>query len=71
MGLAEGLEEFFKGGRACKTMCAYVIPTYELDERAPFPSNKSHLIRLTTQGLARPFHQKVFIYNQYATNFTR
>lgn len=51
--------------------CAYVIPTFELDERVRFPRNKSDLIRLAGKGLARPFHHKVFIYNQFATNFSR
>lgn len=51
--------------------CAYVIPTYELESRVRFPQNKSELIRLAKKGLARPFHQKVFIHNQFATNFTR
>ncbi|PBC29058.1 N-acetyllactosaminide beta-1,3-N-acetylglucosaminyltransferase [Apis cerana cerana] len=27
--------------------------------------------KLARKGLARPFHQKVFIHNQFATNFTR
>lgn len=56
---------------ACTKLCAYVIPTYEIDGRAKFPKDKLDLIRLSRKGLARPFHHKVFIYNQYATNFTR
>ena len=63
------LEEFLKGDNCEK--CAYVIPTYELDSRVRFPQNKSELVRLAKKGLARPFHQKVFIHNQFATNFTR
>lgn len=63
------LEEFLKDDNCEK--CAYVIPTYELDSRVRFPHNKSELIRLAKKGLARPFHQKVFIHNQFATNFTR
>jgi N-acetyllactosaminide beta-1,3-N-acetylglucosaminyltransferase len=54
----------------CTNLCAYVIPTYELDERVNFPRNKTDLIRLAKKGLARPFHHRVFIYNQYATNFS-
>lgn len=50
---------------------AYVIPTYELDLRVKFPESKPELLRLVKKGLARPFHEKVFIYNQFATNFTR
>lgn len=68
--LAEELDTFLKS-YTCKGLCAYVIPTYELDNRVPFPPNKSELVRLANKGLARPFHHKVFIYNQYATNFTR
>lgn len=52
-------------------LCAFVVPTYEIDFRAKFPSNKTDLLRLVKKGLARPFHEKVFVYNQYATNFSR
>lgn len=69
-GLCEGLDAFLKTV-SCEGKCAYVIPTYELDERVKFPGNKSELVRLANKGLARPFHHKVFIYNQYATNFSR
>lgn len=68
--LAESLNKFLETV-TCKNLCAYVIPTYEVDSRVQFPVNKSELIRLANKGLARPFHQKVFIYNQYATNFSR
>lgn len=68
--MAEGLDGFLREHR-CKGRCAYVIPTYELDERLLFPPNKSELVRLAGKNLARPFHHKVFIYNQYATNFSR
>jgi N-acetyllactosaminide beta-1,3-N-acetylglucosaminyltransferase len=68
--LADGLDIFLKNAK-CKGLCAYVIPTYEVDERAHFPWNKTDLIRLAKKGLARPFHHKVFIYNQFATNFSR
>ncbi|KAK4881241.1 hypothetical protein RN001_004560 [Aquatica leii] len=68
--LAESLN-YFLSKVTCKTMCAYVIPTYEIDSRVRFPPNKTELVRLAHKGLARPFHQKVFIYNQFATNFSR
>lgn len=67
---AEELDTFLRR-TDCSSRCAYVIPTYELDERVVFPTNKSELIRLANKGLARPFHQKVFIFNQYATNFSK
>ncbi|CAH0553078.1 unnamed protein product [Brassicogethes aeneus] len=69
-GMAESLDVFLINAK-CKGLCAYVIPTYEIDERVRFPPNKTELIRLANRGLARPFHHKVFIYNQYATNFSR
>ncbi|KAG8235908.1 hypothetical protein J437_LFUL016229 [Ladona fulva] len=82
--LAEKLDDFLvarpgvNGGpahqgaaSACRGLCAFVIPTYELDERVRFPKNKTDLVRLANKGLARPFHQKVFIFNQFATNFSR
>lgn len=68
--MAEGLHIFVREHK-CNGKCAYVIPTYEVDERLLFPANKSELVRLAKKNLARPFHHKVFIYNQYATNFTR
>ncbi|XP_075234246.1 beta-1,4-glucuronyltransferase 1 isoform X2 [Lycorma delicatula] len=68
--LADELNAFLKETK-CKGHCAYVIPTFELDERVRFPRNKTDLIRLAGKGLARPFHQKVFIYNQFATNTSR
>nr|CAD7571069.1 unnamed protein product [Timema californicum] len=68
--LAEGLDTFLRTNR-CKGKCAYVIPTYEIDDRVKFPHNKTDLIRLAKKGLARPFHHKVFIFNQFATNFSK
>ncbi|KAL2744266.1 hypothetical protein V1477_006808 [Vespula maculifrons] len=69
LNLTSALDDFLRNENCDK--CAYVIPTYELDSRVRFPSNKSDLVRLARKGLARPFHQKVFIHNQFATNFTR
>ncbi|XP_065344273.1 beta-1,4-glucuronyltransferase 1 [Cloeon dipterum] len=68
---AEKLDAFLRKQHCPDGLCAFVIPTYELDERVRFPQNKSELVRLAKKGLARPFHQKVFIYNQFATNFTK
>ncbi|GBP90126.1 Beta-1,4-glucuronyltransferase 1 [Eumeta japonica] len=68
-GMAEALDAFLEHAPHCP-MCAYVVPTYELDRRvALFPANKSELLRLAGKKLAVPFHRKVFIYNQYASNF--
>ncbi|XP_032511691.1 beta-1,4-glucuronyltransferase 1 [Danaus plexippus] len=70
-GMAEALDSFLSSVPKCQ-MCAYVVPTYELDKRvANFPTNKSELLRLSRNKLAIPFHRKVFIYNQYASNFSR
>ncbi|CRL06689.1 CLUMA_CG019439, isoform A [Clunio marinus] len=73
MNFAEQLDKFLRKAKCSNinNLCAYVIPTFELDERVRFPRNKTDLIRLANKGLARPFHNKVFIYNQYATNFSR
>ncbi|XP_043267823.1 beta-1,4-glucuronyltransferase 1 isoform X2 [Venturia canescens] len=65
------LDEFLTTGPNNCDKCAYVVPTYELDIRVRFPPNKTELVRLAKKGLARPFHQKVFIHNQFATNFTK
>ncbi|KAK8397403.1 hypothetical protein O3P69_004850 [Scylla paramamosain] len=59
-----------KTAKNCKK-CAFVVPTYEVDERASLPMNRSTLMNLAARGRARPFHQKVFLHNQHATNFSR
>lgn len=70
-GMAGALDKFLATAPHCP-LCAYVVPTYELDKRvANFPANKSELLRLSRNKLAIPFHRKVFIYNQYASNFSR
>ncbi|CAH4036621.1 unnamed protein product [Pieris brassicae] len=70
-GMAEELDRFLTKAPKCQ-LCAYVVPTYELDKRvAIFPPNKKELLRLSRSKLAIPFHRKVFIYNQYASNFTK
>ncbi|XP_028163226.1 beta-1,4-glucuronyltransferase 1 isoform X2 [Ostrinia furnacalis] len=70
-GMSEALDKFLATAPRCP-LCAYVVPTYELDRRvANFPANKSELLRLSKNKLAIPFHRKVFIYNQYASNFSR
>ena len=52
-------------------MCAFVIPTYELDASATFPETKNQLLQYVDKHKARPFHQSVFKLNQYATNFSQ
>ncbi|XP_055534372.1 beta-1,4-glucuronyltransferase 1 [Wyeomyia smithii] len=73
VNFAEHLDKFLRNRKTHHGghQTAYVVPTYELDERVRFPRNKTDLIRLANKGLARPFHHKVFIYNQFATNFSR
>lgn len=51
--------------------CAFVLPTYELDDSSVFPRNKSQLLQLVADGRAQPFHHKAFRFNQYASNLTR
>uniref|UniRef100_A0A182J4D2 Beta-1,4-glucuronyltransferase 1 n=1 Tax=Anopheles atroparvus TaxID=41427 RepID=A0A182J4D2_ANOAO len=70
VSFAEQLDKFLRRQKP-HHLTAFVVPTYELDERVRFPRNKTDLIRLANKGLARPFHHKVFIYNQFATNFSR
>lgn len=70
-GMVYLLDDFLAKNVCFKKLCAFVIPTFELDDRVRFPTNKSELLRLARKDLARPFHHKVFIYNQFATNFSR
>lgn len=69
-GICKGLDDFFKTV-SCKGKCAYVIPTYELDEGVGFPKDKKTLVELANKGLARQFHYEMYIYSHYATNFER
>lgn len=73
INFTQNLDKFLRKTKCSNnnSKCAYVVPTYEIDNRAKFPHTKTDLLRLSKRGLARPFHQKVFIYNQYATNFSR
>lgn len=72
INFTEHLDKYLRKSQCSnKSKCAYVVPTYEIDNRARFPQTKSDLVRLSNRGLARPFHHKVFIYNQFATNFSR
>lgn len=72
LGMAPQLDKFIKSSMCPTTAkCAYVIPTFEIDQRANVPRTKADILSLVQRKLARPFHQKVFIYNQFATNFSR
>lgn len=71
INFAEQLDKFLRTTKCQTAKCAFVIPTYEIDNRVKFPKDKLDLIRLAKKGLARPFHHKVFIYNQFATNFSK
>ncbi|XP_055313748.1 beta-1,4-glucuronyltransferase 1 isoform X2 [Sitodiplosis mosellana] len=72
INFTDNLDKFLRKSQcSSQSKCAYVVPTYEIDNRAKFPQTKADLLRLSKRGLARPFHHKVFIYNQYATNFSR
>ena len=67
-GMAKPLAMFLNRNTCAK--CAFVIPTYEIDNKVEFPSNKSELVNLVKKLQARPYHSKVFIHNQFATNFS-
>ncbi|XP_064483284.1 beta-1,4-glucuronyltransferase 1-like [Ornithodoros turicata] len=66
-GLARDLDVFLRNRPPC-SKCIYVVPTYETSKSTPVPKTKSELLHMVRVKKARPFHQKVFIYNQYATN---
>lgn len=73
VNFTQNLDKFLRKTTHCsnQSKCVFVVPTYEIDNRVKFPPNKVDLLRLSKRGLARPFHHKVFIYNQFATNFSR
>lgn len=51
--------------------CAFVVPTYEVDEKVSMPRNKSMLLQLVRDKRAQSFHKVIFINNQFATNVTQ
>ncbi|KAK8767138.1 hypothetical protein V5799_006072 [Amblyomma americanum] len=68
-GLWDELSDFLGGSqrRPC-AKCVFVVPTYEAREMAAVPRTKRELLAMVRRGEARPFHQKSFVFNQYATN---
>ena len=67
-GMAKPLSMFLNGNTCSK--CAFVIPTYELHAKASLPAHKADLLRLSKMLRAQPFHSKVFVHNQFATNYS-
>ena len=69
-GMADSLDQFLRNSQ-CEKLCAYVIPVYEIDEKAGFPRNKSEMLQLAKNKMARPFHQRIYKTAQSATNYKR
>ena len=67
--MTRGLAKFLNGNTCVK--CAFVIPTYEISQSAARPANKGELAELVSRNKAQPFHSKIFVHNQFATNFSR
>jgi N-acetyllactosaminide beta-1,3-N-acetylglucosaminyltransferase len=70
IGMTDTLDAFLRKSK-CEKLCAYVIPVYEISENASFPQNKSEMIKLANNGLARPFHQKIYANGHGSTNYNR
>lgn len=51
--------------------CAYVIPTFEMNETFPFPKTKKGIVKLFKTGAARQFHGKFFMPGHSATDYDR
>ncbi|GFR02476.1 beta-1,4-glucuronyltransferase 1 [Trichonephila clavata] len=69
-GLAHQLDVFLSTssrGKSC-SKCVFVVPTYEMPEQLPVPRSKDELLERIRRKQSRPFHAKVFIHNQFATN---
>ena len=67
--MADKLDQFLRKSQ-CDKLCAYVIPVYEIDDKAAFPRNKSEMLKLATNGMARPFYQEINRNSQSSTNYT-
>jgi N-acetyllactosaminide beta-1,3-N-acetylglucosaminyltransferase len=70
IGMADILDVFLRNSE-CEKLCAYVIPVYEISKNVTFPQNKSEMITLANNGLARPFHQKIYADGHFSTNYSR
>jgi N-acetyllactosaminide beta-1,3-N-acetylglucosaminyltransferase len=44
---------------------------YEIDEKAEFPRDKTEMLKLVKNSMARPYHQKVYGVAQSGTNYAR
>jgi len=55
--MADNLDQFLRKSQ-CEKLCAYVIPVYEIDEKVGFPRNKSEMLKLAKNRIARPYHQE-------------
>jgi N-acetyllactosaminide beta-1,3-N-acetylglucosaminyltransferase len=69
-GMADNLDQFLRKSQ-CEKLCAYVIPVYEIDEKVGFPRNKSEMLELAKNKMARPFHQEIYAVAQHATDYAR
>jgi N-acetyllactosaminide beta-1,3-N-acetylglucosaminyltransferase len=72
-GMDLDLDKFFSepAQQNC-TMCAYVIPTYEISmSNDHLPVNKTELIQFLKKGRARPFHIAIYRINQKSSNLRR
>lgn len=51
--------------------CAFVIPTFEVDEKAKLPHSAAELHNLLNAKKAQPFHWNVFKPNQAASKIPK
>jgi N-acetyllactosaminide beta-1,3-N-acetylglucosaminyltransferase len=70
IGMTDDLDQFLRKSQ-CEKLCAYVIPVYEIDEKVGFPRNKSEMLKLAKNKMARPFHQKIYAKAQSSTDYAR
>ena len=70
IGMADNLDQFLRKSQ-CDKLCAYVIPVYEVEENASFPRNKSEMLKLAKNRIARRYHQITYPYAHNATNYNR
>ena len=68
--MADYLDQFLRNSQ-CEKLCAYVIPVYEIDEKVGFPRNKSEMLKLVKNKMARPYHKKTYATAQHATDYAR
>ena len=65
------LKQLKNSDLADRVKCFFIQINFKIFFQCDMPANKAELETLVTEGLAQPYHTKIFVHNQFATNFSR